>query len=352
MSQSLPTLKSIAATLHLSVGTVQRALNGKGGYSEETRQRVLREAEKCGYHVNPAASALRRNTVTLAVVLPEPVGINAPYFCQVWHGIHQAQKELKIYQVELRTVYAGANQHEDVFFRALNTLAEDGQIQGIITLTSGHPDFQACARKLEASGKRVAYLNRPDNRWHLFSSRQAGALAADIMHTAVGSRPGQYLLLAGTLDNHLLRDRSAGFMEAMARYAPDRSILEIREYHRSEKLHDTLKQLLTAVPCICGIYAVSSRETLAMCRVLQETQRKGKITAIGTDAFPALLPFFEDNTLTASIYFYPARLAYTIFYTLASELATIPVPGLALSTPAVPVFRSSASLFCSKEGIL
>lgn len=42
MGEATPTLKTIAENLGLSIGTVQRALHDKGGYSEETRQMILR----------------------------------------------------------------------------------------------------------------------------------------------------------------------------------------------------------------------------------------------------------------------------------------------------------------------
>ena len=73
LESATPKLKDIAQRLNLSVGTVQRALHNKGGYSRETQELVLREAARCGYVVNAAASALRRAPINLIVVFfPTP----------------------------------------------------------------------------------------------------------------------------------------------------------------------------------------------------------------------------------------------------------------------------------------
>ena len=51
------TIKEIAAEAGVSTGTVHRALYGKKGLSEQTRQQILDLCARRGYRANSAASA-------------------------------------------------------------------------------------------------------------------------------------------------------------------------------------------------------------------------------------------------------------------------------------------------------
>ena len=57
------TIKEIAAEAGVSTGTVHRALYGKKGLSEQTRQQILDLCARRGYRANSAASALKRSAL-------------------------------------------------------------------------------------------------------------------------------------------------------------------------------------------------------------------------------------------------------------------------------------------------
>lgn len=65
------TIEDVAKKANTSIATVSRVLNNKGGYSEETKQRVLEEVEALGYESNAIARSLKRNkTNTIGVLVP------------------------------------------------------------------------------------------------------------------------------------------------------------------------------------------------------------------------------------------------------------------------------------------
>jgi DNA-binding LacI/PurR family transcriptional regulator len=67
-----PTIYSIAEELGLSPATVSRSLNGSPRVTEETRDRVLREAENQGYIRNQQARALRQtSTRMIGLLVPD-----------------------------------------------------------------------------------------------------------------------------------------------------------------------------------------------------------------------------------------------------------------------------------------
>ena len=75
------TIKDIAKQLHISYATVSRALNGRYGVNEATRQKVLQAAQNLRYHPNAAARELvskKKNTIGL--ILPD---IENPFFPEV-----------------------------------------------------------------------------------------------------------------------------------------------------------------------------------------------------------------------------------------------------------------------------
>ena len=350
MEKAQPTLKDIAVRLNLSIGTVQRALNNKGGYSPETQRRVLEEAKKMGYTVNRAASSLSRSPISIAVVLPAPVGNNRYFYQYVWQGIELACRELAVYQISIQKVYV--NTHSDSFFETLNRLSTGGQIQGMITVSVRDPRFDDAIASFREKGISYAFINADSIQQETRFSVSAGGLAANILETALKSSAGQIMLLGGSYDNELHHRRVLDFSQRMRESCGHVSILEFHEYHNLPKLRENIISMLTSLDSLKGIFAVSTRETLCMCQAVSDAGFSGKITTIGVDAFPELLPYFQDQTLTASIYHFPARLAYSIFYQLFSKLLNIPVLSMTHMIPAAPVFRSSAELFCKADGIV
>ena len=66
------TIKDIARELCISVSTVSRALTDDKNIRRETREAVLREAERLGYRRNPVAMNLKMGrTNTIGVIVPE-----------------------------------------------------------------------------------------------------------------------------------------------------------------------------------------------------------------------------------------------------------------------------------------
>ena len=67
-----PTIKDVAKKANVSVATVSRILNDLGGYSEETRKKVVAIVENMGYRRNAIARNLKTKTShTIGVLLPK-----------------------------------------------------------------------------------------------------------------------------------------------------------------------------------------------------------------------------------------------------------------------------------------
>ena len=67
----MPSIRDVAKRLNLSITTVSRALDGYSDVAEETRQLVIKTAQKMGYVPNRAARQLRRQrSDTIGYILP------------------------------------------------------------------------------------------------------------------------------------------------------------------------------------------------------------------------------------------------------------------------------------------
>ena len=64
------TIKDVAAALGVSLSTVNKALYGKPGVSEQRRAEILEAARELGYRPNRAALSLARARIRIGVVLP------------------------------------------------------------------------------------------------------------------------------------------------------------------------------------------------------------------------------------------------------------------------------------------
>src|SRR5487761_1257152 len=75
MAMSKIRIREISKLSNVSIGTVDRALHGRRGISEETRRSVLKIAEELGYTPNLAARALSVGgaMVRIGVCIPRQI---------------------------------------------------------------------------------------------------------------------------------------------------------------------------------------------------------------------------------------------------------------------------------------
>ncbi len=76
----------IAELANVSIGTVDRALHGRGGIKEATRHRILQVAQQIGYTPNLAARALSaaRASASIGVCMPREIHF---FYDQLWSGV-------------------------------------------------------------------------------------------------------------------------------------------------------------------------------------------------------------------------------------------------------------------------
>lgn len=145
-------LKRLASDLNLSIATVSKALRDSWEIKEETKQRVLKLAEKLNYQPNPYASSLRRRkSQTIAVVIPE---IANNFFSLVLDGIQVVAEKKGFHVLTYLT-------HEK-YLNELSTIKhlQGGRVDGVLmSLCSETEDVQHLVR-LKESGMPLTFFDR------------------------------------------------------------------------------------------------------------------------------------------------------------------------------------------------
>jgi LacI family transcriptional regulator len=125
----------IADIAGVSRGTVDRALHGRDGINEETRQHVLKIARQIRYRPNLAARALsvHRATARIGVCIPREIHF---FYDQLWSGVQEEEERASQFGVEFinRPVQSLGEGDVEIFRELMSS-----GVNGII-LTAGDPE--------------------------------------------------------------------------------------------------------------------------------------------------------------------------------------------------------------------
>lgn len=86
-----PTIKDVAKKANVSIATVSRILNDKPGFSENTKNKVLKTIDELGYHPNAIARGLvNKKTQTIGVLIPT---VSNMFSSEILNGIEDYANE-------------------------------------------------------------------------------------------------------------------------------------------------------------------------------------------------------------------------------------------------------------------
>ena len=146
------TIKDIARSLCISVSTVSRALTDDKNIRRETREAVLREAERLGYRRNPVAMNLKMGrTNTIGVIVPE---MHTPYASQVVAGIQSV-----LYKNNQKVMIAESDENSDRERESLQMM-EEFMVDGLIVSLCSYKHNIETYRRLANEGVAIVFYDR------------------------------------------------------------------------------------------------------------------------------------------------------------------------------------------------
>ena len=335
----------IAEMANVSIGTVDRALHGRDGIKESTRQRILQIARQISYAPNLAARALSvaRASARIGVCVPREIHF---FYDQLWGGILDEARRVE--HLGFQFLHRPVNALGEGDTGAFRELLQTG-VDGII-VTAGNPKgLTPLINAAEDKGVRVVCVSTdaPESRRSSIVCVEPwlnGCLAGELMGKFVS--PGSKVaIVAGMLSAEDHRKKTDGFSEAFPRHCPGGKVISVIEGHEDEdESFQKTFELLRRVPAIAGLY-VNTVNCLPVCRALGACSLAGKVKLITTDLFLEMAAYFQKGTITASIYQQPHRQGQIAVRLMADHLTNkVPLPPAMHLTPGV-VMTSNLSLF-------
>src|SRR5271165_483848 len=335
----------IAQIANVSIGTVDRALHGRGGIKEATRQRILEIARQIGYTPNLAARALSvaRAGCKIGVCIPREIRF---FYDQLWSGVLEEAERVSQLGVEfVNRPVQNLGEGDSQAFQELIASSVDG-----IILTAGNPKtLKPLIDEAEAKGIHVVCVSTdaPESQRSsvvYVDPYLNGCLAGELMGKFVPAG-SKVAVLAGMLMAEDHRRKAEGFSETFPKHCPGGKIAALIEGHEDEdESFQKTFDLLRRIPALAGIY-VNTVNCLPVCRALGARNLGGKVKLITTDLFLEMSPYFKKGTIAASIYQQPHRQGQIAVRVLADNLLSkVDFPPAVRLSPGV-VMSSNLHLF-------
>jgi LacI family transcriptional regulator len=335
----------IAHIAQVSIGTVDRALHGRDGINEVTRDRILEIASQIGYTPNLAARALSiaRAGAKIGVCIPREIHF---FYDQLWSGV--LEEAARASQLGIEFINRPVQSLGQGDSEALKDLMESG-VDGII-LTAGNPkSLNPLIDEAEAKGIHVVCVSTdaPESKRSSVVYVEPylnGCLAGELMGKFVP--PGSKVaILAGMLMAEDHRRKSEGFSQTFPKYCPGGKIAAVVEGHEDEdESFNKMFDLLRRIPALAGIY-VNTVNCMPVCRALGTLNLNGKVKLITTDLFIEMAPYFKKGAIAASIYQQPHRQGQIAVRVMVDKLVSkVDFPPAVRLSPGV-VMSSNLQLF-------
>ncbi|WP_313617507.1 LacI family DNA-binding transcriptional regulator [Agrobacterium sp.] len=250
------TAKDIAEAAGVSLSTVDRVLNNRGGVKHAKERQVIEWARKL--KIDRALNQRIARTLRIAVLLQRPEN---PFHAAVQNNFEAATRDFpqfnlqfKIHHIEPAKSSATAN--------LVRTLAKT--CDGMVIVSAEDNDVAAALRDFGRLGKpvitlvtdiagsgRFAYVG-PDNV-------KAGRIAGDLMGRLLGKDGGDILVISGMLTMVGHEEREAGFRAALSERYPECRVTDVLEsLERAELAGDLVFSALKRNKSVRGIYNASA----------------------------------------------------------------------------------------------
>ncbi len=344
-------IREIAKLAKVSPGTVDRALHGRKGITEETRQRILAIAGGIGYTPDLAARALSagRAPVQIGVSIPREIRY---YFDQLLAGILSEAGRFE--RLGVKVLYSPTERlGRDDVSKASELLSH--QIDALI-ITPGDPQALApVIDEAESKGVRVICVDTdaPSSQRSsvvCIHAEVCGKLAAELM---AGFLPAgsDVVVVTGMLEVEDHAKKTDGFRAMYAEQGRGGRTVQVIEAHEDEEeAFQRCFALLSKPNSIAGIY-VNTVNCLPVCRAVGAAGLSGKIKLITTDLFSAMIPFIEKGVICASIHGRPFAQGEIAMRVAVDHLLNgTPLPKQRLLMPHV-VMRSNLHYFREISGL-
>ncbi len=297
------TVKKIAELAEVSIGTVDRALNDRGGINPETKRKILEIAQKYHYRPNRLSQALAgrsRKTITLGVItLPS----QNPFAKKMNAAIEETANQLSDYGL-IVAIYPlkrfDANEHA----KKINEYIANN-VNGLAMVGIDAPAVVKAVNSAAERGVPVVTFNSdlPGSKRLCFVGQdlyQSGMIAADLLGRFLKSK-GNVAVLHGSDIVPAHQERLTGFQAVIKKEFPAVTIVAVEQCHDNETIayKNTLK-LLRGKAGIDGLYVIA-RASHGTAKAIYEMEQAESVRVVCNDIDSTVKGYIRKNVIDATI---------------------------------------------------
>ena len=289
------TIKDIAKTSGVSVGTVSKVLNGDKSVKDVNRRAVEEAVESLGYNVNKLARSLAHKPIKIGILLPETTF--GEFFVPMIRGVERIVKSLADFKVSAVFVSYSKYDDDEALSARLDSILEHN-VDGVVLGPFHYMGLSVnILRKLqERQIPTVFVLSDLGNAQKLacvtidaeLSGKAAAELASLVLNedetTAVfvGNKDVEEHRLKA--DSFVSRVKTLGFSST--------GVYETQE--EQTLAYQLTISLLQKNPKLRLIY-VATGNSVAVCRAVCDCGKERNVRVIATDVLTDLRPYVESG---------------------------------------------------------
>ena len=311
------TLKQIADLAEVSLTTVHRVLNGKGGCSKEVEEKIVRIAKEKGYYVNTAAPLQSKGPVHIALLFPLREKGAHFFLSRMLDGYLQYRDEVSQFHVVFSEFYIDKPNMQDALENLTRILKQiyreqpvryDGIIIYGLSITS---EAEMWINRIIGSGTKVVVLERsPKSLDDVCSVEVNDTLAGNL----AGEMLSKCIHTSGTViifNQKFLEDvdpNGSTCATCLMEYNPELKVIQV-PLELSIDQSQVILQTLQQYPDVVGVYATSARHTHSLLKALEMTDMKLQ-AIIGSELFEESYQALQERKLDAVIDKRPELIGY------------------------------------------
>jgi LacI family transcriptional regulator len=291
------TLEQVAQAAGVSLSTVDRVLNRRGGVSSSAEERVLEWASRL--NIDRVVFREYLKVLRIAVVMQTPKNPFYRGLQEAFADLNKAMMDLRVtcffHYIDvtdaIRTIHK-LNQISTTHDALIIISPDDPRLSDALKTISARIPIVTLVTDLPNSG-RIAYIG-PDNR-------QTGRVAGELMGRFLGSNGGEVLVVLGM--HHIIghEERESGFRSVLRERFPACTIVACLESGEDrERAGDVVYAALKENPAVRGIYNISDGNT-AIARSIRSLGLEHKIVLITHELTPDRRVMLRDGMLDAVI---------------------------------------------------
>ncbi|UXT61202.1 LacI family transcriptional regulator (plasmid) [Agrobacterium fabrum] len=324
------TARDIAKAANVSLSTVDRVLNNRGGVTDAKERRVIEWARKL--KIDRALNQRAARTLRIAVLLQRPEN---PFHASVQANFEAAARDFPQFNLQFKIHHI-----DPVKPRATAGLIGSliKTCDGMVIVSAADPDIAAALREFGTSGKpvitlvtdiagseRFAYVG-PDNV-------KTGRIAGDLMGRLLGRDGGDVIVISGMLSMMGHKEREVGFRTVLnERYSGCRVTDVVESLERAELAGDLVYSALKRNSEIRGIYNASAGASSVVVAV-EALGRADKIVFITHELTEDRRQLLRDGLIDVIIDQGPAFEVHTAIEALAAFFGRREEPPASFITP-------------------